>query len=123
MAHSRVSRQVYLEAQGRVFAQNEFMGYPIPLTALFKRMTSRQANITKKVTVSVLVPFHTLEDNKTVTGLSEEVIEILRTLCGMSGLQKVSVEWDEKHDNHGEAHGYFWTRVMEMFEGYERDEV
>lgn len=77
----------------------------------------------KKVTVTVLVPCKTLGDNKTVTGLSEEVIEILRTLCGMSGLHRVSVEWDGKHDNHGKAHEYFRTRVMEMFEVYGRNEV
>lgn len=88
LALSRVSRQVYLEVQCLVFAQNKFIGYPIPLAKLFKSMAPYQANQIKAVTVNVLAAFTVMEDNKTVSGLSEEVIEILKILCGMRGCRR-----------------------------------
>jgi hypothetical protein len=123
LALSSVSRQIYLEIQGLVFAQNKFVGYPTPLTTLLKRMALCQASQIRVVTVSVLAAFTTLEDNKTVTGLSGEVIEILTILCGMRGLQKVSVKWDGKHDDWGEAHDYFKAKVVETFERHMRGDV
>lgn len=120
---SKTSRQIYIEIQGIIFAQNEFMGYPTPLSKLFKRMLSYQANQIKAITVNILVSFKMLEDNKTVVGLSEEVVETLKVLCGMRGLREVSVVWDGKHDNHGEAHDYFKARVVEMFTASKRMDV
>ena len=122
-ALSYVSRQVYLETQGLVFAQNKFIGYPTPLAALLKRMASYQVNEIRVVTVNVMAAFTKMEDNKTVTGLSEEVIGILKILCGMKGLQRVSVEWNGMHDNWGEAHDEFQKMVRKMFKGYGRTDV
>jgi hypothetical protein len=66
LALSYVCRQIYLEVQGLVFAQNKFIGYPVPLAALFKRMASYQANQIRVVTVNVLAAFTVMEDNRTV---------------------------------------------------------
>lgn len=82
-----------------------------------------QVDLVRTVTVSVLLPFQTLEDGRMVTGLSGEVIGVLRVLCGMRGLKRVSVEWEGKHDNHGEAHDYFEMRVREIFVQHRRQDV
>lgn len=123
LALSYVCRQIYLEVQGLVFAQNKFIGYPVPLAALFKRMASYQANQIRAVTVNVLAAFMVMEGNRTVAGLSDEVIEVLKILCGMRGVQRVSVEWDGKHDNWGEAHDQFQKMVRKTFQGYGRRDV
>jgi hypothetical protein len=72
--------------QGLVFAQNKFVGYSIPLAALFKRMAPYQVNEIRVVTVNVIAASTKMEGDKMATGLSEEVIEILNILCGMRGL-------------------------------------
>ncbi|KAL1656995.1 hypothetical protein SLS61_000034 [Didymella pomorum] len=65
---------------------NKFVGYSIPLAALFKRMAPYQVNEIRVVTVNVIAASTKMEGDKMATGLSEEVIEILNILCGMRGL-------------------------------------